>query len=463
MLVGGKPLAENPAEERLRLLSEAEAFKREFERKLTPIECLSPRSPAVFISVGGGELGDLALTAAGRLLGGANGGVRTVVFDRYEGFPAQDSADAYEIFDMLNGDMLEEAVKKYIPDPDEPHAIYLEIERVDTFRVCKLGIEDGYRVASTPYGPLICMDRHMTKLMFDRLNLPRVEWAYAGSPEEIRKAARDFNLPVIIKPLMTSSGHGTTIAHQWSDVEEAYDFAVKHARGKGSEVVVERFLPELKSQGTEITQLVVRHFDGDGKIVTSMLPPVEHRRPGATYHESWLPATIPEEAVRKCQESAGKIAEFIGGLGIFAVEQFYVEGKVYNNEVANRPHDTGMITRWMLNLDEGAVQLLSTLGLPILKRDLELARSGVYGVAHVVLAPKRENHREAPVKCWKLWEVKRYMEAEGYQGDLWYFGKPAAYPGRRMGLAVAFHENLEEARRRAEEIAHYTEDRIFYG
>jgi len=456
-------LAESLAEERLNLLGEAEVFKREFEQKLTPIECLSPRSPTIFISVGGGELGDLALTAARRLLGGINGGVRTIAFDRYEGFPAQDVVDAYEVFDMLNGDRLEEAIRRHIPDPNEPHAIYLEIERVDTLRVCRLGIEGGYRVASTPYGPLICMNRHMTKLMFDRLKLPSVEWAYAGSPKEIKKAAKDFNLPVIIKPLMTSSGHGTTIAHTWEDVEEAYDFAVKHARGKGSEVVVERFLPELKSRGTEITQLVVRHFNADGKIVTSMLPPIEHRRPGATYHESWLPATIPEAAVRECQESAGKIAEFIGGLGVFAVEQFYVEGRIYNNEVANRPHDTGMITRWMLNLDEGAVQLLSSLGLPILRGDLELSRKDVYGVAHVVLAPEREDHKEAPVKSWRLWEVKRYMEDKGYQGDLWYFGKPAAYPGRRMGLAVAFHENLEEARRRAEEIAHHTEARILYG
>ncbi|HID19235.1 TPA: ATP-grasp domain-containing protein [Candidatus Bathyarchaeota archaeon] len=456
-------MAESLAEERLNLLGEAEVFKREFEQKLTPIECLSPRSPTIFISVGGGELGDLALTAARRLLGGINGGVRTIAFDRYEGFPAQDVVDAYEVFDMLNGDRLEEAIRRHIPDPNEPHAIYLEIERVDTLRVCRLGIEGGYRVASTPYGPLICMNRHMTKLMFDRLKLPSVEWAYAGSPKEIKKAAKDFNLPVIIKPLMTSSGHGTTIAHTWEDVEEAYDFAVKHARGKGSEVVVERFLPELKSRGTEITQLVVRHFNADGKIVTSMLPPIEHRRPGATYHESWLPATIPEAAVRECQESAGKIAEFIGGLGVFAVEQFYVEGRIYNNEVANRPHDTGMITRWMLNLDEGAVQLLSSLGLPILRGDLELSRKDVYGVAHVVLAPEREDHKEAPVKSWRLWEVKRYMEDKGYQGDLWYFGKPAAYPGRRMGLAVAFHENLEEARRRAEEIAHHTEARILYG
>ncbi len=456
-------MAADPTEGRLKLLKEAESFKKPFEERLRPLEFLSLRNPAVFISVGGGELGDLAITAAKRMLGGVNGGVKTVVFDRYEGFPAQDVADAYEVFDMLDGDRLEEAIRRHIPDPGEPHAIYLEIERVDTLRVCRLGIEEGYRVASTPYGPLICMDRHLTKLMFDRLSLPRVEWAYAGSEEEVRRLAKDFGLPVIIKPIMTSSGHGTTIARSWSDVEKAYSYAVEHARGKGSEVIVERFLPELKEEGTEITQLVVRHFDSRGRIVTSMLPPVEHKRPGATYHESWLPATIPEQAVKQCQESARKIAECIGGIGVFAVEQFVIRGRVYNNEVANRPHDTGMITRWMLNLDEGAIQLLSTLGLPILKSDLEFSRRNVYGVAHVVLAPGRESQVEFPVKGWAAYEVKRFIESKGYEGDIWYFGKPSAYPGRRMGLAVAFHESLEEARRIAEEIAHYAEAQITYG
>jgi phosphoribosylglycinamide formyltransferase 2 len=194
-----------------------------------------------------------------------------------------------------------------------------------------------------------------------------------------------------------------------------------------------------------------------------MFPPIEHRRPGATYHESWLPATIPPSAVSRCQESARRIAEFIGGLGVFAVEQFVIEGKVYNNEVANRPHDTGMITRWMLNLDEGAVQLLATLGLPISRFDLEYSRHNVYGVAHVVLAPESESHVEVSVRGWKAWEVKRFIEAKGYGGDLWYFGKPTAYPGRRMGLAVGFHEDLAEARRIAEEIAHHAEKQIIYG
>ena len=364
---------------------------------------------------------------------------------------------------MLNGDLLEKNIKKYVPNPNQPHVIYLEIERIDTLRACQLGIREGYRVMSTPYGPLICMDRHLTKLMFDRLGLPRVEWAYAENHEEVKRIAKDFGLPVIIKPVMTSSGHGTTIAKTWEDVEKAYDYALKHARGVGNQVTVEKYLPKLKEEGTEIMQLAIRHFDENGRIVTSLAPPVEHRRPGATYHESWLPATIPESLKLKCWESAKKIAEFIGGLGVFAVEQFVLDGEIYNNEVANRPHDTGMITRWMLNMDEGALQLYSTIGLQINPCDLELSRSNVYGVAHVVLAPDFGFDGEVPVKGWNFGEVKRYIKAKGYMGDLWYFGKPKAYSHRRMGLAVGFHEELEKARKIAEDIAHYSEKNIIYG
>ena len=201
----------------------------------------------------------------------------------------------------MDGDLLEERIRKYIPDPSRPHAIYLEIEKADTRRACMLGVREGYRVMSTPYGPLICMDRHLTKLMFDRLGIPRVEWEYASSQEEIERIAKDFNLPIIVKPVMTSSGHGTSIVRDKRQLKGVYEHAVRHARGRGTEVIVEKFLPELKERGTEVTQLVIRHFDEDGNITTSLAPPVEHQRPAATYHESWLPATISDLAVKRCQ------------------------------------------------------------------------------------------------------------------------------------------------------------------
>lgn len=450
-------------EHRLKILDEASSFRREFEGRLEPLAELSPSKPFIYIAIGGGELGDLVLTAAKRILGGVNGGVRTVAIDRYYGFPAQDVADAYEVIDMLNGDLLEKAVKKYVSDPSRvKHAIFLEIERADTRRIFRMGVKEGFNVVSTPYAPLIGMDRFSTKLLFDKINVPSVEWRYVDSEDELKCVAKNMGLPLIIKPIMTSSGHGTTIAKTWSDVERAYEYAVEHARGKGDEVIVERFLSDLKVRGVEITQLVLRHFDENGNIVTTLLPPVEHYRPAATYHESWLPYTIPEDVKRKCQEYARRIAEYLGGLGIYAVEQFVVDGEVYNSEFANRPHDTGMVTRWALSKDEGALHLLASMGLPVLKSDVSLMVDNKYFVAHVILAPEHGITDSSRVASWNASEVFNFIRRRKYVGDVWYFGKPTAYPSRRMGLAVACHENLSEARRIAEEIAHFAEKCIIY-
>lgn len=445
-------------EERVELLGNVDTYRREFEGRLQPLDVLSGERTATFISVGGGELGDLAVTAAKRHYGGPKGGIRTVAFDRYEGFPAQDASDYSEVFDMKNGDLLERNIKKYVPDPEECHAIYLEVEMIDTERTFRLGMEEGYRIMSTPYAPLVCMDRHATKMMFDKLGLERVEWAYANSDSEVRRIAKDFGLPVIVKPVMTSSGHGTTIVKDEEGLMRAYAHAKEHARGIGDEVIVEKFFSELKSRGTEVTQIVVRYFDEGGKIVQAYLPPIEHRRPGATYHESWLPATITPSAVRGCMDGAGKIAEFLGGIGIYAVEQFVIGDKVYNNEVANRPHDTGLITRWMLNMDEGGLQLTSTLGLTVSRSSMEISREGVYGVAHVVLAPEGLRGERKVIGI----DLNRVNRLQGPSSDFWYFGKPSAYPGRRMGIAVGFGKDLAAARAEAERVAHLAEGCILY-
>lgn len=446
--------------DRHELIERVSSLKKEVEERLSPLEKLDPRKPAVFLSIGGGELGDLAVTASKRVYGGSTGGIKSVAFDKYEGFPAQDAADASEVFNMMDGKALEEKIKKHIPDPSEPHAIYLEVERIDTYTAYRLGMEEGYRVMSTPFGPLICMDRHATKIMFSKLDLDMAPWDYADNDILLHKIARDFGLPVIVKPVMTSSGHGTSIVKTRGDLEACYKHAVEHARGIGNEVIIEKYLPELKVNGTEVTQIVVRHYDEGGKIVNSCLPPIEHQRPGATYHESWLPSRISDVAAKKCKESAIKIADFIGGLGIYAVEQFVIGERVFNNEVANRPHDTGLVTRWMLNMDEGAIQLTSTLGIAINSSHLAISKRGVYGVAHVVLAPDSING-EAKVEGWDASRYNRSVSSK-VESDLWYFGKPAAYAGRRMGLAIAFSSDLEAARRDAEMAAHTAEACIIY-
>ncbi|MGQ9759935.1 MAG: ATP-grasp domain-containing protein [Candidatus Methanomethylicaceae archaeon] len=444
--------------ERTELLSSIDSYRKEFEGRLCPLEVLRGERAATFISVGGGELGDLAVTAAKRYYGGSRGGIRTVAFDRYEGFPAQDVSDFSEVFDMKNGDLLERYIRRYVPDPEEHHAICLEVEMIDTERTFRLGMEKGYKVMSTPYGPLICMDRHATKMMLDKLGLERVEWAYADSDDEVRRIAKDLGLPVIVKPVMTSSGHGTTIVKNEVGLRDAYIHAKEHARGIGDEVIVEKYLPELKSVGTEITQIVVRYFDEDWKIVNSYVPPIEHKRPGATYHESWIPATITPSAAKSCREAAGKIANFLGGIGIYAVEQFVIGDRVYNNEVANRPHDTGLITRWMLNMDEGGLQLTSTLGLTVSRSSMEISREGIYGVAHVVLAPETLKGEKKVLGL----DLNRINRFQGSLSDFWYFGKPSAYAGRRMGLAIGFGKELAITRAEAERFAHFAEGCIEY-
>lgn len=446
--------------ERHELIGVIPSLRKEWEGRMAPLEELNPKRPATFISVGGGELGDLAITAAKRNYGGMGGGIKAVAFDKYQGFPAQDAAEESECFNMMDGDLLEKRIRKHVPDPSEPHAIYLEVERIDTYRAYRMGMEKGYRIMSTPFSPLVCMDRHATKIMFDKLNLEMTGWRYASSAKEVEATAREFGLPVIVKPVMTSSGHGTSIVKTKDELAKCYAHAVEHARGIGNEVIVEEYLPELKSGGTEITQIVVRHFDNRGRIVNSTLPPIEHKRPGATYHESWLPSTISEGAERLCKDGAVKIAEFMGGLGIYAVEQFVIGDKVFNNEVANRPHDTGLVTRWMLNMDEGALQLTSTLGMEISQSSIRIARSAVFGVAHVVLAPEKIAG-EVEVGGWDASKLNSSMPV-GAPGDVWYFGKPTAYAGRRMGLAVAFEKSLDAARRQAESIAHLAEGCIRY-
>lgn len=448
-------------EERFELIDTIPSLRREWEGRLAPLEALNPRRPATFISVGGGELGDLAVTAVKRNYGGIGGGIKAVAFDKYQGFPAQDAAEVSECFNMMDGDLLEERIRRHVPDPSEPHAIYLEVERIDTYRAYRMGIEKGYRIMSTPFGPLVCMDRHATKIMFDKLDLEMTRWRHAASGKEVDDAAREFGLPVIVKPVMTSSGHGTSIVKTNEELAKCYEHAVEHARGIGNEVIVEEYIPELKTTGTEITQIVVRHFNADGKIVNSTLPPIEHKRPGATYHESWLPSSISKGAEAKCREGAVKIADFMGGLGIYAVEQFVIGDRVYNNEVANRPHDTGLVTRWMLNMDEGALQLTSTIGLQISRSSIKIARGGVFGVAHVVLAPDSITD-EVEVAGWNASRLNAMMP-EGATGDAWYFGKPTAYAGRRMGMAIAFDKDLAEARTQAGAIAHLAEGCISYG
>ncbi|MGB9733779.1 MAG: ATP-grasp domain-containing protein [Conexivisphaera sp.] len=446
-------------EPRRSMVDEATSYARELEPRLEPLDHLDPGDPFIYVSVGGGELGDLVLTAAKRSLGGRGGGILTAAIDRYPGFPAQDVADAHAVLDMMNGDALESAISGFVGDPRRTrHAVFLEVEAVDTARVFDMS-RRGYNVVSTPYGPLIGMDRLASKLLISGLGVPAVDWRYAGSAEELRSAADELGLPVIVKPVMTSSGHGTSVVTDADELDAAYEHALRHARGRGDEVIVERYLPELRERGIELTQLVIRGFDEDGRLRTSVLS-VGHMRPGAVYVESWIPSGAPASLEAEGAEHAKRIADALGGLGIYAVEQFVVDGKVYTSEFANRPHDTGMVTRWALTEDEGSLHLRSTMGLRIqLPRIVDI---GSTCVARVVLAPE-DVAPGSPVISWDPSAAYSILAGMGVRGDVWFFGKPTAYPGRRMGLAAACSPSLRTARDAAARAAAAVEEGIRYG
>ncbi len=440
-------------------MEEALAHARELDAGLEPLDLLRPDDPFVYVSVGGGELGDLVLTAAKRSLGGRGGGVLTAAIDRYPGFPAQDVADEHAVINMMDGDALEAAISGFVRDPRRTrHAIFLEVEAADVPRVFEMS-RRGYNVVSTPYSPLVGMDRLATKILISELGLPAVEWRYAGSAEELRSAAEELGLPVIVKPVMTSSGHGTSIVWDEGELGAAYEHALRHARGRGDEVIVERYLPELRERGLELTQIVVRAFDEDGRLRTFTIA-VGHRRPGAVYVESWFPSGAPPDLEAEGAEHARKLADALGGLGIYAVEQFVVDGRVYNSEFANRPHDTGMVTRWALTEDEGSLHLRSTMGLRV-RPPLPLDEGSVCA-ARVVLAPE-DVAPGSPVVSWDPSAAQRVLAAMGVRGDVWFFGKPTAYPGRRMGLAAACAPRLDAARAAAAAAAAAAEGGIRYG
>jgi len=441
-------------------IEEAVSYARELESRLEPLDRLDPGDPFVYVSVGGGELGDLVLTAAKRSLGGRSAGIVTAAIDRYQGFPAQDSADLSAVVDMRDGDALESAISGFVRDPRSVrHAVFLEVEAVDTARVFEMATRRGYNVVSTPYGPLVGMDRLASKLLIERLGVPAVEWRYAGSLEELRAAAGELGFPIIVKPVMTSSGHGTSIVEGEGGLDAAYEHAMRHARGRGDEVIVERYLPELRTEGVELTQLVLRHFDEDGRIRTTVLA-VGHSRPGAVYVESWFPSGVPAELEREGAEHAARVANALGGLGLYAVEQFVVGGRVYTSEFANRPHDTGMVTRWALAEDEGSLHLKATMGLVVPAP--RAAHPGSFCAARVVLAPD-DVAPGAPVTSWSPNAAHSLIRRRGWMGDVWFFGKPTAYPGRRMGLAAACSRSLRAARARAASIASAAEGSISYG
>lgn len=385
--------------------------------------------------LGGGELGKEVIIEAQRL------GIETVVIDRYDFAPAMHVAHRKYVVNMQDGNALKAIVRR-----EKPDAVVPEIEAINTDALVELESE-GFNVIPNAKATKATMNREIIRrLAAEKAGVLTSKYAFADSLEEAKRACEKMGYPCVMKAIMSSSGLGSSVVKSSEEIATAYQTAQSKARTRGNRVIVEEFI----KFDFEVTELPVRHYDETGKIKTSFCKPVAHKRPGTHYIESWQPAEVSERVEKKIYETAKKVTDELGGLGIFGCELFIAGDKVYFNEISPRPHDTGMVTMATQSLSEQALHVRAIMGLPI--PDITLLSPGA---AHVVLAEK--DGVWAPAYT----NVAKALAIPGVNVRL--FGKPVTYTERRLGIALAIAENVETARERAKRAAHLLEQGIKYG
>jgi len=378
---------------------------------------------ATLMLLGSGELGREFAIAAKRL------GCRVIACDRYANAPAMQLADGFEVFPMLDGKALRAAVEKHKPDVIVP-----EIEAIDTVALALLEA-DGWRVAPSAKAVQLTMNRDgIRDFAASELGLVTSKYRFAESREEAIAAVAEVGLPCVVKPVMSSSGKGQSNAKTADEVGAAWDYAVANMRGDRPRVIVEEFI----QFDSEITLLTVATKDG-----VLFCPPVGHRQEAGDYRESWQPAGIPLEALHSARFQARKVVEALGGLGIFGVEFFVRGDQAIFSELSPRPHDTGMVTLISQFPNQFELHLRAILGLPI--PSIELAGPSA---SAVILASEESDSisYQGLADALALGAPKKPV-------DVRIFAKPKALKNRRMGVALARDENVENAIERAKAAA----------
>ncbi|MCI5779126.1 MAG: formate-dependent phosphoribosylglycinamide formyltransferase [Lentisphaeria bacterium] len=294
---------------------------------------------------GSGELGKEVTIAMQRL------GVEVVAVDRYENAPAMQVAHRSYTVNMLDG-----AALRRIIEAERPDYIVPEVEAIATPELLKLESE-GFTVIPTARATWLTMNREgIRKLAAEELGLPTSPYRFASTREEFDAAVREIGLPCVVKPVMSSSGHGQSTIRTADQIDAAWAESQQGGRAGAGKVIVEGFI----DFDFEITLLTVRHVGG-----TSFLQPVGHHQVDGDYQESWQPQPMTPQAIAKARDIAGKITGALGGRGIFGVELFIKGDEVIFSEVSPRPHDTGMVTMISQDLSEFDLHARAILGLPI--------------------------------------------------------------------------------------------------
>ncbi len=357
--------------------------------------------------LGSGELGKEFVIAVKRL------GQYVIACDRYERAPAMQVADEYEVFSMLDKDALTRAVEKHKPDIIVPEIEAIRTEKLFDFE------KEGIQVTPSARAVNFTMNRRAIRdLAAKELGLRTAKYFYAKTLEELQTYAKEIGFPCVVKPLMSSSGHGQSIVKDFQGLKNSFKEAMEGSRGDVKEMIIEEFI-HFES---EFTLLTVTQKSGP----TLFCPPIGHVQISGDYRESWQPYDISQKDLLQAQHMADKVTKALTGAGIWGVEFFLSKDKgVIFSELSPRPHDTGMVTlAHTLNLNEFELHARAVLGLPIAGIHLEHA-----GASAVVLA-KEEG-------CF---EPQYYLE-DALKEDFTrvrIFGKPTQHINRRMGVVLCY-------------------------
>ena len=349
-------------------------------------------------------------------------GVEVVALDKYANAPAMHVAHGSHVLSMLDGDALEAVIREENPD-----LIIPEIEAIATDRLVKLE-EEGFRVVPTAMATRLTMNREgIRRLAAETLGLPTSPYRFAETREEFDAAVEAVGIPCVVKPVMSSSGHGQSTIKSAEDIDKAWKISQEGGRAGSGKVIVEGFV----KFDYEITLLTVRHCAG-----TTFLKPVGHHQVDGDYRESWQPQAMSAEAISKAEYIAKAITDALGGYGIFGVELFIKGEDVIFSEVSPRPHDTGMVTMISQDMSEFALHARAVLGLPI-------PEVKFYGPSASKAIVVEGNTRE-----YEFCNLEKVLEEPGVQIRL--FGKPEIAGHRRVGVILATADTVEEALAKAE-------------
>ena len=357
--------------------------------------------------LGSGELGKEFVIAAKRA------GQYVIACDRYANAPAMQVADESEVFNMLDGEALDRIVEKHYPDIIVP-----EIEAIRTERLFDYE-KEGIQVVPSARAVNYTMNRKAIRdLAAKELGLRTAKYFYAKTLDELKKHSKEIGFPCVIKPLMSSSGHGQSVVKSADELETAFNEAMEGSRGDVKEIIIEEFI----HFDSEFTLLTVTQKNG----TTLFCPPIGHVQKGGDYRESWQPFCLPVDELKKAEDMAEKVTGALTGAGIWGVEFFLTkEGEVIFSELSPRPHDTGMVTLGhTLNMNEFELHFRAVMGLPIPAIHLEHA-----GASAVVLAKEEADHDPE----YNMLDVV----SEDYT-RLRVFGKHVQHVGRRMGVVLCY-------------------------